>query len=71
MTIKKARMRANEMINFDTYKKNQELLKMGAKLTKICEKLNISKMQLMRYGLLHEDLFLKTIQSRTDYTFET
>lgn len=44
---------------------------MGAKLTKICEKLNISKMQLMRYGLLHEDLFLKTIQSRTDYTFET
>lgn len=59
------------MINFDTYKEIQELLKMGVKQTKICEKLNISKMQLMRYGLLPEDLFLKTLQSRTDYTFET
>ena len=59
------------MINFDTYKEIQELLKLGVKQTKICEKLNISKMQLMRYGLLPEDLFLKTLQSRTDYTFET
>ena len=59
------------MINYDTYKEIQEMLKMGVKKYKICEKLHIAKGQLARYGLLPEDLFLKTLQSRVDYTFDT
>ena len=59
------------MINFDTYKEIQEMLNMGVKKYKICEILNISQMQMARYGQLPEDLFLKTLQSRTDYTFDT
>lgn len=47
------------------------MLKMGVKKCKICEILNISQMQMARYGQLPEDLSLKTLQSRTDYTFDT
>ena len=59
------------MINYDTYKEIQKMIKAGVKFYKICETLKITKTQFARYGQMPENIFLKTLQSRIDYRFET
>ena len=59
------------MINYDTYKEIQKMIKAGVKFYKICDTLKITKTQFARYGQMPEDRFLKTLQSRIDYRFET
>ena len=47
------------MINYDTYKEIQKMIKVGVKFYKICETLKITKTQFARYGQMPEDIFLK------------